>query len=162
MRNFSLFFKMLRALGGTTPAPRSARDAGVALLTLVTGCRTGVDVEDFGREWEEWQRQFLALEIPSLDTFVRPFSKPSWARLHRTLGRRSFEVASERSSTHLLRAFVAESKLMLAKVVVRTELAHVRHLNRHRPIPARTRGPAQETRSTLRPPQPISSLRQPR
>ena len=113
----------------------------LALLTMLTGGRTCVDMEDFGREREERLRQYLTLEngIPSHDTFSRVFRKLDPAGLQRALLRlaqdwadelgdvvavdgkalrRSFETASERSPTHLLQAFAAEAKLTLAQVKV--------------------------------------------
>ena len=113
----------------------------LALLTMLTGGRTCVDMEDFGREREEWLRQYLTLEngIPSHDTFSRLFRKLDPAGLQRALLRlaqdwadelgdvvavdgkalrRSFETASERSPTHLPQAFAAEAKLTLAQVKV--------------------------------------------
>ena len=113
----------------------------LALLAMLTSGRTCVDMEDFGREREEWLRQYLTLEngIPSHDTFSRLFRKLDPAGLQKALLRlaqdwadelgdvvavdgkalrRSFETASERSPTHLLQAFAAEAKLTLAQVVV--------------------------------------------
>ena len=97
----------------------------LALVAMLTSGRTCVDMEDFGREREEWLRQYLTLEngIPSHDTFSRLFRKLDPAGLQRALLRlaqdwadelgdvaavdgkalrRSFETASERSPTHLL------------------------------------------------------------
>ena len=113
----------------------------LALLTVLTGGRTRVDMEDFGREREQWLRQFLTLGngIPSHDTFSRLFRKLDPAGLRKALLRlaqdwadelgdvvavdgkalrRSFGKASERSPTHLPQAFAAESKLTLAQVKV--------------------------------------------
>ena len=47
----------------------------LALLAMLTGGRTCVDMEGFGRERLEWLREFLTLEngIPSHDTFSRLF-----------------------------------------------------------------------------------------
>ena len=113
----------------------------IALLSALTGGRTCVDIEDFGCAAEPWLRTFLKLEhgIPSHDTFSRLFRKLDPAGLQTALLklaqnwgdelgdvvavdgkvlRRSFEKASERSPTHLLQAFAAESKLTLAQVVV--------------------------------------------
>ena len=94
----------------------------VALLAMLAGGRTCVDMEDFGTEREPWLRQFLTLEngIPSHDTFSRLFRKLDPAGLQKALLRlaqdwadalgdvlavdgkalrRSFEDASERSPT---------------------------------------------------------------
>ncbi len=113
----------------------------LALLAMLVGGRTCVDMEDFGREREEWLRRFLTLAhgIPSHDTFSRLFRNLDPAGLRKALLRlaqdwaddlgdvvavdgkalrRSFETASERSPTHLLQAFAAEAKLTLAQVKV--------------------------------------------
>ena len=108
---------------------------------MLTGGRTCVDMEDYGCAAEPWLRKFLTLEhgIPSHDTFSRLFRQLAPAGLQKALLclaqdwadelgdvvavdgkalRRSFEDASERSPTHLLQAFSAESKLTLAQVEV--------------------------------------------
>ena len=113
----------------------------VALLSMLTGARTCVDIEDFGCAAEPWLRTFMKLEhgIPSHDTFSRLFRKLDPAGLQAALLelaqnwgdelgdvvavdgkvlRRSFESASERSPTHLLQAFASASKLTLAQVEV--------------------------------------------
>ena len=113
----------------------------IALLAMLAGARTCVDMEDFGREREPWLRGFLTLKngIPSHDTFSRLFRKLDPAGLQNALLRlaqdwadalgdmvavdgkalrRSFEDASERSPTHLLQAFASEAKLTLAQVEV--------------------------------------------
>ena len=113
----------------------------IALLTMLTGGRTCVDMEDFGTEREPWLREFLTLEngIPSHDTFSRLFRTLDPAGLQNALLRlaqdwadalgdvvavdgkalrRSFEDASERSPTHLLQAFASEARLTLAQVEV--------------------------------------------
>ena len=113
----------------------------IALLSMLTGGRTCVDMEDYGNVAEPWLRKFLTLEngIPSHDTFSRLFANLVPAGLQKALLcltqdwadrfgdvvavdgkalRRSFEDASERSPTHLLQAFAAESKLTLAQVEV--------------------------------------------
>ena len=113
----------------------------IALLSMLTGARTCVDIEDYGCVSEPWLRTFLRLEngIPSHDTFSRLFRNLDPASLQTALLRlaqnwadelgdvvavdgkvlrQSFESASERSPTHLLQAFAAESKLTLAQVVV--------------------------------------------
>ena len=97
----------------------------VALLSMLAGGRTCVDMEDYGGAAEPWLRTFLALEngIPSHDTFSRLFAKLDPAGLQKALLRlaqdwadrlgdvvavdgkalrRSFEDASERSPTHFL------------------------------------------------------------
>ena len=113
----------------------------MALLSMLTGGRTCVDMEDYASTAEPWLRTFLTLEngIPSHDTFSRLFGKLDPAGLQTALLRlaqnwadelgdvvavdgkvlrRSFEDASERSPTHLLQAFAADSKLTLAQVEV--------------------------------------------
>ena len=113
----------------------------IALLSMLAGGRTCVDMEDYGNVAEPWLRTFLTLEngIPSHDTFSRLFANLVPAGLQKALLRltqdwadrlgdvvavdgkalrRSFEDASERSPTHLLQAFAAESKLTLAQVEV--------------------------------------------
>ena len=113
----------------------------IALLSMLTGGRTCVEMEDYGCAAERWLRTFLPLEngIPSHDTFSRLFRlldpaslqtallrlAQDWAdRLGGVIAvdgkvlRRSFEDASERSPTHLLQAFAAESKLTLAQMEV--------------------------------------------
>ena len=59
----------------------------LALLAMLTSGRTCVDMEDFGREREEWLRQYLTLEngIPSHDTFSRLFRKLDPAGLQKAL-----------------------------------------------------------------------------
>ena len=113
----------------------------IALLSTLTGGRTCVEMEDYGCAAERWLREFLALKngIPSHDTFSRLFGLLDPASLQKALLRlaqdwadrlggvvavdgkvlrRSFEDASERSPTHLLQAFAAESKLTLAQLEV--------------------------------------------
>ena len=113
----------------------------IALLTMLAGGRSCVDMEDFGSVREPWLRQFLTLEngIPSHDTFSRLFRlvdpgclQTALLRLAQNWGdalgdlvsvdgkalRRSFEDASERSPTHLLQAFASEARLTLAQVEV--------------------------------------------
>ena len=109
----------------------------IALLATLTGGRTCAEMEDYGCAAERWLRTFLTLKngIPSHDTFSRLFRLLDPASLQKALLRlaqdwadrlgdvvavdgkvlrRSFEDASERSPTHLLQAFAAESKLTLA------------------------------------------------
>ena len=111
----------------------------IALLSMLTGGRTCVDMEDFGCVWEPWLREFMTLPngIPSHDTFSRLFRMLDPAGLQKGAaapgaglggpsrrrgggGRqgaaRSFEDASERSPTHLLQAFASQAKLTLAQV----------------------------------------------
>ena len=113
----------------------------IALLSMLTGGRTCVDMEDFGCVWEPWLREFMTLEngIPSHDTFSRLFRMLDPSGLQKALLRlaqnwadrlgdvaavdgkvlrRSFEDASERSPTHLLQAFASQAKLTLAQVEV--------------------------------------------
>ena len=69
----------------------------VALLTMLTGGRTCINMEDSGREREEWLRQFLTFEngIPSHDTFSRLFRKLDPAGLQKTLLRLAQDWADE-------------------------------------------------------------------
>ena len=113
----------------------------IALVSMLAGGRTRVDMEDYGCVWEPWLREFMTLPngIPSHDTFSRLFRMldpaglqtallrltQDWAdRLGEVVAvdgkalRRSFEDAAERSPTHLLQAFASEAKLTLAQVVV--------------------------------------------
>ena len=113
----------------------------IALLSMLTGGRTCVDMEDYGCACEAWLREFMTLEngIPSHDTFSRVFKLLSPSGLQKTLLgltqnwadrlggvvavdgkvlRQSFEDASERSPTHLLQAFASEAKLTLAQLEV--------------------------------------------
>ena len=113
----------------------------IALLAMLTGGRTCVDMEDYGEAAEPWLRTFLTLKngIPSHDTFSRLFRRLDPAGLQNALLRlaqnwggalgdvvavdgkvlrRSFEDASARSPTHLLQAFATEAKLTLAQVEV--------------------------------------------
>ena len=113
----------------------------IALLATLTGGRTWVEMEDYGCAAERWLRTFLTLKngIPSHDAFSRLFRLLDPASLQKALLRlaqdwadrlgdvvavdgkvlrRSFEDASERSPTHLLQAFAAESKLTLAQLEV--------------------------------------------
>ncbi len=59
----------------------------VALLSMLAGGRTCVDMEDYGGAAEPWLRTFLALEngIPSHDTFSRLFAKLDPAGLQKAL-----------------------------------------------------------------------------
>ena len=113
----------------------------IALLSMLTGGRTCVDMEDYGCVWEPWLREFMTLAngIPSHDMFSRLFRALDPAGLQTALLRlaqdwadhlgevvavdgkalrQSFEKASERSPTHLLQAFASEAKLTLAQVEV--------------------------------------------
>ena len=113
----------------------------IALLSMLTGGRTCVDMEDYGCVWEPRLREFMTLAngIPSHDTFSRLFRALDPAGLQTALLRlaqdwadhlgevvavdgkalrQSFEKASARSPTHLLQAFASEAKLTLAQVEV--------------------------------------------
>ena len=113
----------------------------IALVSMLAGGRTCVDMEDYGCVWEPWLREFMTLPngIPSHDTFSRLFRildpaglrtallrlAQDWAdRLGEVVAvdgkalRRSFEDAAARSPTHLLQAFASEAKLTLAQVEV--------------------------------------------
>ena len=113
----------------------------IALLSMLSGGRTCVDMEDYGCACEAWLREFMTLEngIPSHDTFSRVFQLLAPSGLQKTLLglaqnwadrlggvvavdgkvlRQSFEKASERSPTHLLQAFASEAKLTLAQIEV--------------------------------------------
>ena len=113
----------------------------IALVSMLAGGRTCVDMEDYGCVWESWLREFMTLPngIPSHDTFSRLFRMldpvglqkallrlaQDWAdRLGEVVAvdgkalRRSFEDAAARSPTHLLQAFASEAKLTLAQVEV--------------------------------------------
>ena len=47
----------------------------IALVSMLAGGRTCVDMEDYGCVWEPWLREFMTLPngIPSHDTFSRLF-----------------------------------------------------------------------------------------
>ena len=113
----------------------------VALLSMLTGGRTCVDMSDFGHAWEGVLREFMGLEhgVPSHDAFSRLFRMLDPASLGTALLRlaqdwadalgdvvavdgkalrRSFEDAGARSPLHLVQAFAAEAKLTLGQVEV--------------------------------------------
>ncbi len=113
----------------------------IGLLSMLTGGRTCVDMESFGRAWEPRLRKFMKLGhgIPSHDAFSDLFKAlcPSGLgtallRMAQDWGdalgdvvavdgkalRRSFEDAARRSSLHLVQAFSAQAKLTLAQLAV--------------------------------------------
>ena len=112
----------------------------VALLSMLTGGRTCVDMSDFGHAWEGVLREFMELGhgVPSHDAFPRlfrmldPASPGTALRLAQdwadALGdvvavdgkalRRSFGDAGARSPLHLVQAFAAEAKLTPGQVEV--------------------------------------------
>ena len=113
----------------------------IGLLSMLTGGRTCVDMESFGRAWEPRLREFMKLGygIPSHDAFSDLFAAlcPSGLgtallRMAQDWGdalgevvavdgkalRRSFEDARRRSPLHLVQAFSAQAKLTLAQMAV--------------------------------------------
>ena len=113
----------------------------IGLLSMLTGGRTCVDMESFGRAWEPRLREFMKLGhgIASHDAFSDLFAAlcPSGLgtallRMAQDWGdalgevvavdgkalRRSFEDARRRSPLHLVQAFSAQAKLTLAQWAV--------------------------------------------
>lgn len=113
----------------------------IALCSVLCGGETCADMALFGQAKEPFLRQFLRLErgIPSHDTFSRLFRLLDPARFHawfvgfmrqfaeacqgvvaidgKTL-RRSFDRASGTSALHLVSAWAADQRLVLAQIAV--------------------------------------------
>ena len=143
---FCRFFKKLKTSerqrqGRLAPGHDLNELLAIAPLSMLSGGRTCVDMEDYGCACEAWLREFMMLEngIPSHDTFSRVFQLLAPSGLQKTLLRlaqnwadrlgevvavdskvlrQSFEKASERSPTHLRQAFASEAKLTLAQIEV--------------------------------------------
>ena len=113
----------------------------IALLSMLCGGRTCVDMSDYAHGAEPFLRRFMKLRhgAPSHDAFSDLFNALDPAGLGTALLRlaqdwadalgdvvavdgkalrRSFEDASERSPLHLVQAFSAKAKLTLAQVEV--------------------------------------------
>jgi predicted transposase YbfD/YdcC len=114
----------------------------IALCGTIAGCQSAVEIAAYGRAKREWLKTVLQLPhgIPSHDTFSRVFQLRdapkfrdgfiAWVRaLHeQTRGqvvpidgktlRRSFDAAGGRSPLHLVSAWAAENRLVLAALPV--------------------------------------------
>jgi predicted transposase YbfD/YdcC len=114
----------------------------IALCGTIAGCQSAVEIAAYGRAKREWLKTFLQLPhgIPSHDTFSRAFQLleapkfrdrfVAWVRaLHehtpgqvvpidgKTL-RRPFDSAGGQSALHLVSAWAAENRLVLAAIPV--------------------------------------------
>ncbi len=113
----------------------------IAVLGIICGADTWVDIEHFGRAKETWLRRFLTLEngIPSHDTFGRVFARLEPDALHerftvwlkRIAGRLAPQHIAidgktvngakrdgqRRSKIHLVNAWACESRLVLGQVL---------------------------------------------
>ena len=112
----------------------------VTLCAVLTGAEHWTEIEQFGKVKLEWLRKFIPLEngIPSHDTFGRVFSRIdpeafaerflAWVRAAcGTVGkglvaidgktlRRSCDAADDKAAIHMVSAWAAENRLVLAQV----------------------------------------------
>lgn len=112
----------------------------IAVCSVVAFAEGFEDMEDFGREREEWLRTFLELPhgIPSHDTFERVFSRINPAEMQTAFiawieslqtelkgkvvaidgksVRRSFDRATNKAAIHMVSAWVSESNLLLGQI----------------------------------------------
>jgi predicted transposase YbfD/YdcC len=117
----------------------------IAVLTMICGGEGWTDMEEFGRAREAWLRTFLELPsgIPTDDTFRRFFGKLSPAAFERAFStwtqalagalagklvaidgksvRGSADPATATPMLHLVHAWVAENKLLLAQVATQAK-----------------------------------------
>lgn len=111
----------------------------IGLCAVICGGEDFADMEEFGREREEFLRKFLELPngIPDSDTFRRVFEKLNPSELSECLrnwlnterGKRSVvaidgkticgSASNEHKAYHVVSAFVAENQLTLGEVVVK-------------------------------------------
>jgi hypothetical protein len=116
----------------------------IALLTLLCGADTFVDMERFGRAKQNWLKERLGLSlaagVPAHDTFGRVFSRldpqafaqcfTTWTQAlqdasggqiialdGKTL-RHSFDTSTGQQALHLVCAWAAKSRLVLGQVRV--------------------------------------------
>ena len=116
----------------------------IALCALLSGAENFVDMEEFGREKQQWLQERLGLQlphgIPSHDTFGRLFARldphafgaamQTWTQaLHQaTQGqvlaldgktvRRSFDTATGKAALHVVSAWATGAQLVLAQQAV--------------------------------------------
>jgi predicted transposase YbfD/YdcC len=114
----------------------------IALCAVIAGCESFVEIEEFGRQKEDWFKKFLSLPngIPSHDTFRRVLSMLDARKFHEcflrwvnalhevTAGevvnidgktvRRSFDRAKGIPALHIVSAWAAENQLVLGQVAV--------------------------------------------
>ena len=109
----------------------------IAILGVISGADTWVEIESWGKARQEWLGRFLALPhgIPSHDTFGRVFAQldpdvfaaafRNWTRAlaQKTVGeviaidgktlRRSFDRAAGKAGVHLVSAWACANHLVL-------------------------------------------------
>ncbi len=97
----------------------------IGLSTLICGGEDFPDMEEFGKEREEWLRTFLELPngIPDSDTFRRVFERVNpealserlydWLRCHRAEGSVCGSGAESRKAYHIVNAFGRKISLFL-------------------------------------------------
>src|SRR5258706_1139802 len=113
----------------------------IAICGMICGAEGWVDIEEFGKEKEEWLKTILALPngIPSHDTFGRVFARLDPVKFERcffqwvesmsgTIAgviaidgkslRRSHDEAKGKKALHMVSAWAAENRLVLAQVAV--------------------------------------------
>jgi predicted transposase YbfD/YdcC len=113
----------------------------IAICGVICGAEGWVNIEEFGKEKEEWLRTFLELPngIPSHDTFGRVFARLDPVQFEacffewvqslaesvegviavdgKTL-RHSYDKTSGKKALHMVSAWAAENRLVLAQVAV--------------------------------------------
>lgn len=112
---------------------------GVTICAVIAGSDTWTEVEDYGKEKEQWLRSFLKLKngIPSHDTFGRVFALldsnelekafVQWVRalvgrlegvvaIDGKTARRSHDSASKKGALHLVSAWASDAGLVLGQV----------------------------------------------
>ena len=123
----------------------------IAILGVLCGAEGWVDIESFGNTKEAWLKTFLDLPngIPSHDTFGRVFARIepkqfeecflNWVRgvTEKITGvvaidgktlRRSHDAANGKKALHLVSAWAAENRMVLAQMAVDEKSnAHDRH-----------------------------------
>jgi predicted transposase YbfD/YdcC len=113
----------------------------IAICGVICGAEGWVNIEEFGKEKEEWLKTFLELPngIPSHDTFGRVFSRLDpvqfeacfleWVQsltesvegviaIDGKKLRRSHDKANGKKALHMVSAWAAENRLVLAQVAV--------------------------------------------
>ncbi len=113
----------------------------IAICGMICGAEGWVEIEEFGKEKEEWLKTILELPngIPSHDTFGRVFARLDpvkfeegffqWVHsLNETIAgviaidgktlRRTHDRANGKKALHMVSAWAAENRLVLAQVAV--------------------------------------------
>ncbi len=113
----------------------------IAICGMICGAEGWVEIEEFGKEKEEWLKTILELPngIPSHDTFGRVFARLDpvkfeecffqWVQsLNETIAgviaidgktlRRTHDGANGKKALHMVSAWAAENRLVLAQVAV--------------------------------------------